>query len=46
MEVDWPLVMIDGVAMMLAVGGEGTTTVTVVFCDAGVVPAAPVHDKL
>lgn len=42
---DWPTVMIGGVALMLAVGGDGLYTVIVVFCDAGV-PAAPVHVKL
>lgn len=44
--VDWPLVMGDGVALMVAVGVGGTTTVIIVGCDAGAVPAAPVHDKV
>lgn len=45
-EVDWPLVMVDGVALMLAVGGDGTTTVMVEVCDAGVVPAAPTQVRV
>ncbi len=44
-EADWPLVIGDGVALIVATGVCGTTTVIVVVCDAGVVPAAPVHDR-